>query len=194
MASIRLNKALRDDIIGRIIAHKFEEAGKDLRQRKSDLGTSLYNMRYTEAEQKKMNALPEGWLVDRNQIKVRIPGRYHQCYYFHNADRIDISLCMPYDNSWEPEVGHPALDLIEKYEDDKQDHDESLKSARADITALLGSVTTVKKAIEIWPAAETFIMDAIGVVGQRQKSNAPLPVVMVESLNEKLGLPPQEAA
>lgn len=194
MASIKLNKVLRDNIVDRIIAHKFEQAGKDLNQRKSDLGVDLYYMRYTDAEQKKMNALPEGWLADGNHIKVRIPGRYHQCYYFHNADRIDISLRMPYDNSWEPEVGHAALDLIEQYEDDKQDHDEKLRSARCDATALLGSVTTVKRAIEIWPAAETFILDAVGVVGQHQKSNAPLPVVMVESLNEKLGLPPQEAA
>jgi len=194
--SIKLTKTLRERILTSVLSHKFGKTDAELRARKEALGVALYDMRYTKKQQLQMSELPAGWLEERASMRVRMPGSYQASYNFHEGEfGTGSSKLFPYaDKCWEPAVGSAAYVRITDYDNYADDYDTSKNDVARTARALLDSVTTINKAIKVWPAAETLIKCAVGIHGELQKSNAPLPVIMVEKLNADLDLPPKTGA
>lgn len=202
MASIKLTKGMRDDVVDSVLRHKFGPLEKKLEEEQYKLAEKAYNLVFSKKERELMESLPKGWLRTDDDINIRLPGYCHVRLQFSphkhglGKDKDRVYKRFPYESgsSFNPEVGSKLADLAQAYLDKKDKLQQEKREARNAAEALMNSVTTVNRAIEVWPAAETFIKDAVGVHGKYQKSNAPLPVVMVEDLNKKLGLPPKEKA
>lgn len=194
MASIRLTVGMREDIARRIVAHTFDEKFKQLELRRQNFAPICYNHLYDyETTQKKMNELPDGWLAEHECINVRTNyGGF--TFYFKGKDDNPIkkrflwkhghSLNLDYNKPEDIKLSN----LISEWQDNKRSYDEERQKAYKDAMAVLNSVTTINRAIEVWPEAEAFIKK-FTVYGK-----ANLPAVDMKRLNASLNLPPEEAA
>ncbi len=193
MASIKLNKGIREKIVNLLLEHRFAEDQQTLENDKEGLAEKAYNILYTKSERERMNSLPEGWLDTTDGMRICLPVGYNNKWYFFAKDAEGKRPPKRITQSKSYQLKLKANDKFaieyQDYLDRIEDLDEKRKRTKAEATALLESVTTVNRAIEIWPEAETFIKQGVGVV--KQKTNAPLPVIMREQLNENLNLPPE---
>lgn len=196
MATIKLTKGIREEIVDLMIKRKFGPIKKKIDDKKEKLADKFYNMIYTKAEQEKMYALPKGWLVENSSMDFRIPCGPWKSFYFPKDEKgnktfkrvhSDKSCTINLDRSIPKEA--KIIEMIEAFEDEQQTYKKERREAERQAMALLSSVTTVKRAIEVWPEAEYFIKKAIGA---HASSNAPVPVILTENLNNKLGLPPKK--
>lgn len=187
---------MRENIVKSMIYRKFDPIEETLEKEKLSLGTKLYNIFYSETVRNQIEDLPKGWLPESNSISFRAPSCGYQCFYFSEikAGNRESKRFLDKDNGTisltrENKTHCKILDLIETLTDKQDAYTTERKAAQTAAMALLNSVTTVNKAIEVWPEAEFFIRQA---VSGYSKSNAPLPVVMTENLNKQLGLPPSK--
>jgi hypothetical protein len=70
MASVKLNKVIRDGIVEEVTRHL--RAQVEMVQRESAaLAKRLYDSLFTERERKIMDSLPEGWLSTFDEFRIR---------------------------------------------------------------------------------------------------------------------------
>jgi len=183
--AVRLTNFIREQILAAVLKHAFEAREKDLKERKQAFAKEIYNDIYPPKVRAAMAALPEGFLPTSDYLKVSFEGGSYT--------RVDFGESLPIANDhmysaakvYPPE--HPftarfiALDREEK--DLKREKDEAKNNAKA----VLESVTTVKKLIDVWPEIETF---ARPYAAESTSRAVALPV---RELNARLGLPPAGA-
>ncbi|MFA7063687.1 MAG: Nmad5 family putative nucleotide modification protein [Methanomethylophilus sp.] len=180
--AVRLTKFIREQILNALLKHSFEAREKDLNERKQAFAKEIYNDVYPPKVRAAMAALPAGFLPTCNGLKVSFEGGRYTYVYF--GERLPIARdheCYV-AKVYPPE--HPfaarfiALDREEK--DLKREKDEAKNNAKA----VLESVTTVKKLIDLWPEVETF---ARPYAAESTSRAVALPT---RELNARLGLPP----
>lgn len=194
MASIKLNNSIRNHIVDLLLDHKYTPLSEKMDKEENTLAEKVYCAVFPKKERDVIDSLKEGWLRESKDMYVRLyPNGYGLRMHFGNEEKRRF----PHDTGNTinlPDIierkGVEALnDKILEHMEEKEALGEECKQTRLEALSLLSSVTTVNRAIEVWPEAEQFIREAVGVV---QKSNASVPALLAETLNFRLGLPPKD--
>ncbi|ENI7063102.1 hypothetical protein BBX45_06125 [Proteus mirabilis] len=97
-------------------------------------------------------------------------------------------LLTPCDSKCLFAADHPLSIKFSELEDKKRNITNKVKDVKANVTAALNSVTTVKRLLTIWPEAKELLPKDV------EKASIQLPALKVEKLNEIIGLPTEKAA
>lgn len=72
---MKLTNYVREDIRDKALRHKYEEVIPALIVKSAEVARAAYDRLYDEATQKKMRALPDGWLDTDDDIQVNVGGQ-----------------------------------------------------------------------------------------------------------------------
>lgn len=92
----------------------------------------------------------------------------------------------PYNNGYNRYVilaDNPLSDMFDNIHNKKQKRKEIKETVRVNVWAVLNSVTTVKKLLEVWPESAELIPSEI------EKPAINLPTVQIADLNNMIGVP-----
>jgi hypothetical protein len=176
--SLKLTQSLRDHIQGAILTNRFSSDEKALEKRQGDLARIIYEDVFDQKTRKKMASLPEGWLSTEDYVRVEIAGQVKSlrlpkpCRFPFNKRS---NVLRVYD------ARHPIASEYQQYRNDRDDLQKSRTGLAAKLSAVLGSATTVKKLVELWPEAEPFV--------PKEPVKASLPAINFSDLNKSLRLP-----
>ena len=195
MSHIRINATIRDTVVKGLLNHRFsvaegllEERREQLKQRLQNLKEIAYKAVYgTQAE--KMLAVPKGWMEERDSVRVEIEGRTRiEVYFAKNMPipqedlnyskaaaifKADCEYLVEFDSIQEADM---AL------RDDQRELDKEISQLKNRALAIINSVTTVKRLLEVWPEVAEFLPEEnAGPVGG-------VPAVLIEDLNNAFGL------
>lgn len=178
---------LTNDLRERLIRHRFEEPEGELEAREQRLADRLYNALYTNSERHRMMKLPNGWLKERLDIEVSMPGRGWVVLKFREPLRFQdqTGRCVLSLNT---EDHSELIQDLHEYLEAKDMLSRTRQQARRDISAVLKSVHTDKRLLEVWPEVKPFLQE---IVPLQPKSN--LPAVPIQNLNTMLKLKKEAA-
>lgn len=189
MASVRLTNSIRDAIKNKVLKRTFDKLYKSLRKKEHSLAMIIYNNEFSAKEMKLMDNLPTNWLPVRNSFSVKFEeGTLN--YKVYNL-LPDNSVNVPYHKA-----NYGTFTLIEKeskieklaIEYQKEEDEIKSKHAKAigSVVAILDSVTTVGKLLDVWPEARDFILPYLS------KAKCTLPAIQFKEVNKLLNLPPEK--
>lgn len=186
MATVRINTYMKETVVTRLMDHAFAQREEALLEEWHALGDAVYKDLYPEEVLTKMKALPAGFLPVDDDVRVSFGGDFTRVYfgenrllsYGHRSNAARV-----YDDKHPLSVRHAA------YRSAKNQLEEEQSKAKSSAQAILDSVTTLKKLIEVWPEVEPFVEDF-----KQTSSGRYLPALPVQDLNARLGLPKKEAA
>lgn len=184
--AVRLTNFIREQILDAVLKHAFAEREKALEAEKHALGDAVYNDTYPEPLRKQMAALPEGFLPTDSDLRVQFEGHRFTHVYF--GERRRVAKCHDYSAARVYDEKHP---LTLRYEAWKKAQDElgaEKSKAKSSAEAVLGSVTTVNKLIQVWPEVEQFARPFA------KESPSRAIALPIKELNQSLGLPPKSAS
>lgn len=184
MASTRLNKELKEDILDALIARTFSKKRDALRKARKDFALELYNSLYPPEMLARMKALPDGFF--RTTLSLRVNDDSWQGKEYKFDDPKIIAAC--HNGKLEKsQIGPAMYDKHEKQIDKERKLKTAIDEASAKAMSVMNSVSTVKRLIEVWPdikkIAEPF---DIGV------ASINVPAIRIEELNKAFELPPEE--
>ncbi|MBS0859610.1 Nmad5 family putative nucleotide modification protein [Providencia rettgeri] len=117
------------------------------------------------------------------QIYPAFGGQRTSLYYGKDKENRDIRLLTPSKNKCLFPSDHELSKRFEKLKQKENKLAEKETEIETTTRAILSSVTTIKRLIEIWPESKELIPADIS------KSSATLPALQVEDLNKLIGLP-----
>lgn len=183
MATVRLNKMIKDVVKTRLIKKVFEDGQEKLKKAKARFGNKLYNDVYSLKERKAMEAMPEGFLKTSTSLKVQFQDVFTHVHFDRRpiAAKHDYSCCKVYD------AKDPlCLEWVELKRTEDQLEKEKRK-AEVDIGVVLDQVTTLKRLLKIWPEVEPWVKD----FAEPPVDRTNLPALPISELNKTLGLEKQ---
>lgn len=203
MASQRLRQLDRDNIVKRLMIHKFRARAEELVKVHHQLAEAVYEDLFSKAHRDLMVSLPGGWLTRSSYIRVQIRGDVEMLHFNGNQvlpswDLNQLTVrqyttsdhLMPHfaDNgiAHSYEATHPLAEAHLDWENAVAAVTEEHKVARAQVYAALNTHSTVNKLLKEWPEVAPFV---------NQKANAPthpVPAIPVVQLNSLLDLPVEE--
>lgn len=171
MEHIRLTSFIRDGIMENV-AKQFEPERKKLAQQELEFAVRLYREIYPDW--RKMARAPKGWLHTYTGFEVRVDGQRR--YY-----RLENEVPMPAE---EPVRNMPAALKEEAFtlELRKEKFMERLSEARRQTRAVIHSVTTLKKLLEVWPECKKLLPKEL-----KEPTTTAL-AIPIPQLNSMLGL------
>lgn len=184
--AVRLTNYIREQVLNAVLKHAFEAREKALEAEKFALGDAVYNDIYPEPLRKQMAALPDGFLPTDGDVKVQFEGQRFTRVYF--GERRRIAKSHEYNAARVYDAKHPLTARYDAWKKAQDDLDAEKSKAKSSAEAVLNSVTTVKKLIEVWPEVEQF---ARPFAVESPSRAIALPI---RELNARLGLPPQTAS
>jgi len=171
MASQKLTRWNREQIVRGLLKHGHQTKVEELINEQAVFACMLYDL-FFEEHQKKIKNTPKGWLPLKNDIAVVFDsGNKYERLFFNGTSSICGELSVVLGKFPEevtrvfPEslrktylcdskkLIQEQLALVEKRENLKED----IKRAKRDTWAVLNSVTTTNKLIEVWPEIEPFV-------------------------------------
>ena len=195
MSTIRINATIRDTVIQGLLNHRFSveqnniaERKEQIKQRIGELRKIAYKAVYG-AQAEKMLVVPKGWMEERSAVRVEVEGRTRIEVDFEKPMPIpqedlgyskaaalwaaDCDYMKEYDSIQEAQA---SLD-----EDERELHKE-ISQLKNRALAIINSVTTVKRLLEVWPEVAEFLPEEnAGAAGG-------VPAVLIEDLNKAFGL------
>lgn len=216
MAAARLTKNIREALLRQLITRAFRDRAQALVQRSSDFAVRVYEDAMAP-HLKAIRALPPGWLVSDDDVKVQFAGDMARLCFngtlgsgsldseFRQAGAKEVDVPgsvkgsfnrpnMPFPKKYQGQcvkVYDATEPLAEEYTQltrEVEDLKAEVKAASRAATVAMESVTTVGKLIEVWPEVEEFARAYLHN-GERK---AVLPAIPRAELNAALGLPPGE--
>ena len=198
--STRLTVSIREAITRAALSHLFADEVKALIDAKAEFAASVHEDLYKKSDRQKMDELPDGWLVNAENIGVQFGTVFSRVYFngytygvlikatkYKREDRKRVlakhsSGCAKvYDATHKLSIKHADLDGRER------DLRQAYEAAERQIKAALGEVTTIKRLIETWPEIAPF--------AEKYETEKPsLPALPTQHLNKILDLPIAEAA
>lgn len=182
--TVKLTKGIRDDILHKIMKHRFAADEEAVEQQGHALAHKIYLDTFTAEDIKLMSSLPTGWLETDNDFHVQLGSEYVRLVFSEHrrlpADKLR--------GCWKVYKSNHEFSL--EY-DTLKDARANLKEAKAvaerQIKAVLESVTTVNKLNEIWPEIAEF-------TAKYKEAPGKVPMLVPNELNKTLNLPPEEKA
>jgi len=173
---MRLNKELRKQIENALIEKQFGPKRKKLTRRFENFADEIYRHAHPPKTRELMDSLPEGFLATTDRVPTHFTGLMRVHLRMTTARRfaaIDAHRAQEYAKDTPQWRKFNALTQARRALGDTEDE------TRREIRAVLHSVTTVKKLLEVWPEASPYV----------PTETAPqLPAVSTEALNKALGL------
>lgn len=204
---MRLTKSIREAILKDLLRHAFLTEATDMLNRACALAEDVFTDLYGE-HLDTMNKLPSCFFTTSNQFRVVFDTDHAYLSFTYGigtylADEFRAigmrplqkkdrrvpfvmttnSACKVFPGDHDLTKRHAAL------KDEKASLTEKMRKARRSAVAVLDSVSTINRLVDVWPEARQFA-EAYRVQGERK---ALLPVVPREELNSALGLPPKGA-
>lgn len=184
--AVRLSSFIREQVLVAVLNHAFEAREKAQEAEKIALGDAVYNDTYPEAVREQMAALPNGFLPVSTGLKVQFEGRTLAQLPFGGRRRIahthEYNAAKVYDSK------HPLAVRYGAWKDAEGALKRERRDAESSAKAVLESVTTVNKLIQVWPEVEPF---ARFYAVESPSRAVALPI---KDLNARPGLPPQTAS
>lgn len=184
--AVRLSNYIREQVRDAILAHSFSDREKALDAREKELALEFYNDLYPEAVRTHMYALPNGFLEVRSTIRVQVVGESYHSLDLPEKKR--VADCWASNPGKVYEADHPLGEKLRTYLKDRAQFKREREEAKTGAWAVLESVTTVNKLIQVWPEVEQF---ARPFAVESPSRAIALPI---KDLNARLGLPPQTAS
>jgi len=202
--SAKLTNYMRERIAEALVQHRFNEPALAIIARRAALASKVYNDLYSPADQKKMAALPNGWLPEDDDISVQFgSGSNYTNIDFSGAvyGAIARVLKEPLDRttrrvasshvsgcarSYEPT--HPFVAEYEALKADTAALVTEIETAERQAKSAIASASTVKRLIEMWPDIEPFAKD------YQDETKPSLPALPTDQLNALFKLPVSEPA
>ena len=202
----RFTKEMRDSILHQLLKRAFLDRLKKQLSDEAAFAEELYQDIYGK-ELPLIEKVPSHWFDTSASIRVSIAGQQVQLSYSNgNTGQSDFSEIISSANqkSAHKPVPHQAgwWTVAEYSANSKQDKKWTALSdargtlqaeynqARNQAKAILGSTSSIKKLIEIWPEVEESTKPYL----TKQGTVTTLPVVQLEALNKILDLPPETKA
>ena len=179
---MRLTNEHREEIARRAIAHGFDVREALLRKEENALAARVYDLAYPAAVRRAMKALPPGFLDTKDSIFARTGGESH---WLHFAKGMPVgnleTVRLAADDKLAVEIAAHAR-RSEACAAEK-------RTACREVAAVLASVATLVRLIEVWPEVESFT-EGVGGGGKPVTALAK----PIKAINVALGLPPGEKA
>jgi translation elongation factor EF-G len=193
MLSQPLRKHHREDILKQLLKGKFEKQEEALKEELFDLAEECYNRVYDKKTIDQMESLPDGWLHLNNDVSVRFGEK--ERYYDHIKLRENKRFLSKHRYSCHLVLDDqdPLFDKYEKIRDKKSELSEKRNKIRAEVNSILNSHNTTLQLIKSWPEIESIVHQVCGEV-VKNKAKYHVPATVIDSLNEQLGLPPENEA
>lgn len=179
--TVRLTNHMRESIRDALLAHRFAEEEKAIKEALFEVADSMYNHFFSEKDQALMASLPQGWLPTDNDIHVRL-GSSGQDFVVPD---MSCSRRFPYNlhDRWQSlDDDHP---LVEQYKAIRTRSSELTKArseAKKQVWAVLSTITTANKLLTVWPEAKPFVEQYIDMPAPQ------LPALPIDTLNNLLKL------
>lgn len=199
----KLTTYIRENLAKDLLKHRFGDAAAALVADRAAFALKVYNDLYSEAERKKMAALPDGWLGKSSSITVQFgEGSGYGQIEFSGSVYGDVHAVMkaPVNAVYRLVAYHHLRGCAKVYErthgfsdeydalrERQEDLATQISQARRQTEAALTKATTLKRLVEIWPEIEPF-------VEKYADKPKPLPALPTNELNALLDLPVSEAA
>jgi hypothetical protein len=188
MNNIRLSTTVREQIRRALLSTRFDKRTKELEAAQDKLARDVYETAYDQTTRRKMNALPEGWLPETKSVWARFG-----CIDFHRELPDKKRLRVPFEKHghYGSSAALLAVDadhvLSKRHQDIRKELD-AIQRERNDLTreidAVLFSVTTANKLVDVWPEIRKTVED----ICKTYVASSNLPAPRVEFLNKTLGL------
>lgn len=173
----KLTQGMRDNICTKLLAHALD--GRKTEHRKTGTALAIEILQdVLGADYKRLSSIPEGWLPMAGYVQVRIGDT--------GWNRIECDgMPIPASKSggWlaSYDVTSALGEKVTAYSDEARAIDADRHKMQGEIKAILHSCGTVEKLLETWPDVRPFLHIPAPVKA--------LPMVRIDVLNGKLGLP-----
>ena len=147
--AVRLSNYIREQVRDAILAHSFSDREKALDAREKELALEFYNDLYPEAVRAHMNALPNGFLEVRSSIRVQVVGESYHSLDLPEKKRVADCWCWSRNPGKVYDADHPLGEKLRTYLKDRAQFKREREEAKTEAWAVLESVTTVNKLIQM---------------------------------------------
>ncbi len=186
--SEKLTTWKKERIVKDVMKYKFSKVDLELTQLEDKFSMEVYNATYTKEERQLLSSLPENFVKLVDSISANIAGCW-SCTAFYNSLGERRKVRVPAIFKTMTFDGSSAIGLAgSQFTDKARDIRDEKGRVSANIRAILNSVTTTKKLVEIWPEVLPFL----NTTTHSSVPNRALPVIRVSELNKMLGLPVDE--
>lgn len=148
MEHIRLTSYMRDRIMESLLHKRFDGEKKQLLKDQFDFAYRVYRVLFPEW--RRMAGLPKGWLPESRYFNVRMRGERHRL-------ELKTDTRFPCDDKERSLQDEALIKEFKLLNERIGKHDDDKVAARQQGRAMLHSVTTVKKLLEVWPEVKPFL-------------------------------------
>ena len=181
MASTRLNSDMKRKIRARLIGDQFKKRRDAANKREQALAMAVYRHVFPPNDRRRMSRLPEGWLPTRELVKVELAGKV---VGLHSGTRLRV----PESKTFGVIAQYDAKSSFSRewtdIEAERRAIADDESRLKAEIDAVLNSVTTDNRLIEKWPEAAKIVREVVSSM----TGKGGVPAVQMGKLNKKLGL------
>lgn len=180
MASIRLTESIRRTIKNRVIEHGFKEREAKLTEAEHALAVRVYERLYSEQDRAILESAPADFFDTNSAVTLDIDGLR---YFLSLPSRRRVA---DHRERLSLTSKDKLASVIVEHRQKTRDFAEKRNEASTQAWAVLNSVGTLAKLIQVWPEVESFTAD----FGAAKPCVAL--AVPIAKLNASLGLPPDE--
>lgn len=185
----RLSQYARDEIGSKLLKRAFDHRFFEFKAELAKLHDAVYHYLYNDDELQKMEAMPDGFLVETDSILVRFgDDSMHASNFFNVQWTEPRRVAVKHDEGRTGAVVIPTSHPLVTWSDDIKERRERLEAekehARRQTVAMLRSYSTLERLIQAWPEVEPF-------AAPFQSGNLPPPTSLAiphPELNKALGL------
>jgi hypothetical protein len=200
MSTIRINAELRDGIIANALTQRFAadrlliaEQDEKLRLLTKERDQAGYEAAFSELDRKRLQAAPDGWFPKASSVKVAVEDTNEVLEIkFADAQRVPYEVHNSRHGTHIASIirpDHPYMAARNAVRDAKavldamnKDVEERERALRAKVKAVIESVTTIGRLVEVWPEVQDFLPEVMA----GPKGN--LPATLISDLNAELGI------
>lgn len=209
MASQRLTKAVKEDIINSVINRTLGDRQTALRLKEEQLAELVYQVIYTADERAMMMSLPQGWMGEVHTMDIRFDfdvlgdpklvqdvksdkferGTIRIKHYYGNELRMRFTSCrrVPMkDHHRTQELNEEQARKIAGPTAEVLRESVAIEISRRDlrnkVETILAQCSTDKKLLELWPEAAQYLPEEL------KQSPAYLPAITAKKLNNLIAV------
>ena len=200
MSTIRITSALRDGIVENAIVQRFAadklqiaEQEEHVRALTAERDRNGYEAAFSEVDRKRLSAAPGGWFPENTKVKVAVEETNEVIEIsFAEAQRVPYEV---HDKRHGTHIAsiikpdHPYMAARKTVRDAKaildamrKDLQEQERALRAKVRAVVESVTTVARLVEVWPEVTELLPEI------HAGPKGTLPATLISDLNAEIGL------
>jgi hypothetical protein len=177
----RLNEGMRKAIVERLMRHAFDKETKDLADQKRKLNEDIYNDIYSAKLRALMRKLPSGYFAEGVDLYVQIGGEFVQVPVSeHKPVAHKHTRCSTAAKIYQST--DPIAERHDEWRKQRRNLRERQDKAKSAASAALGSCSTMKQLLEVWPEAAPFVKDFLDTPKTVALTIAP------KELNQHFGL------